>query len=226
MVGIKLADGGFYPILDEHEKKAVRLTLTTVRDEQTNVRIDLYRGEKGIPLDQTGYIASLILESIPPEVKGLADIELSLFVDEKHYLSALAKELTSGEYQSLRINLEEEAAFGDFNLPDFTFEEKDEDISEEPLPRFAAEREPGSAPRFRASPRTDSGIDDEEDSPVAEDVSPNYAALSAFILFGFIIVFALIFLFFTLTKNSPTPALEAGLPLVPFILTSTGHHKK
>ena len=46
-IGIKLADGSFYPILEEGTAKTYQLDLTTVKDGQTKVQIDLYRSESG-----------------------------------------------------------------------------------------------------------------------------------------------------------------------------------
>ncbi len=218
MVGIKLADGGFYPVLDERGKTAKRLVLTTVRDEQTNVQIDLYRGEKGKPLDSGGYIASLVLESIPPSGKGEADIELLLSIDEKGYLAALAKEIASGEYQSLRLNIQDQG-FGDLTVPDFSFEEK-EDGMISIVPDFGEER------------ANDFASDDfPHERKTAEygknrDVLPNFPALAAFVLFGFVIVFALVYLFFSLTRQPPVPFLEAAFPCIPFLRARPQREKK
>ena len=44
-IGIKLADGEFYPILPENRPARKRLIVTTVKDDQASVQIDLYRGE-------------------------------------------------------------------------------------------------------------------------------------------------------------------------------------
>ena len=43
-IGIKIADGSFYPILDGDTKQKKRMVLTTVKDGQESVQIDLYRG--------------------------------------------------------------------------------------------------------------------------------------------------------------------------------------
>ena len=44
-IGIKLADGSFYPILKEGTAEKKELNLTTVKDNQTTVQVDLYRSE-------------------------------------------------------------------------------------------------------------------------------------------------------------------------------------
>ena len=45
-VGIKIADGSYYPILEQGFTGRKKLTLTTVADSQTRVQIDLYRGSE------------------------------------------------------------------------------------------------------------------------------------------------------------------------------------
>ena len=63
-IGIKIADGSYYPVLEERFTGTKRLTLTTVKDGQDRVQIDLYRGE-GNTLDHAQYVGSLVIESIP-----------------------------------------------------------------------------------------------------------------------------------------------------------------
>jgi len=218
MVGIKLADGGFYPVLDERGKTAKRLVLTTVRDEQTNVQIDLYRGEAGKPIDSGGYIASLVLESIPPSRKGEADIELLLSIDEKGYLAALAKEVASGEYQSLRLNIQDQG-FGDLTVPDFSFKEKEAGMISI-APDFGEERTDDIETAGPSYAREMS------EYVKSKDVEPNFPALAAFVLFGFIIVCALVYLFFSLTRQPPVPFLEAAIPCIPILCARPQREKK
>ena len=115
-IGIKLADGTFYPILSD----AVRfqnIELTTVRDNQETVQIDLF--QKGETLE---YIGSLIVEDIAQKKAGESTISLKLEVDENENLKAEAADLDSGAGQTLKVSL---AAVtpndegNDFNLNDF-----------------------------------------------------------------------------------------------------------
>ncbi|MCK7480293.1 MAG: hypothetical protein M0C28_25790 [Candidatus Moduliflexus flocculans] len=43
-IGIKLANGQFYPILEDGKPARKRLVVTTVKDDQPSVQIDMYRG--------------------------------------------------------------------------------------------------------------------------------------------------------------------------------------
>jgi hypothetical protein len=45
-IGIKIADGSFYAILDEGLAQRKRLVLTTVKDNQESVQIDLFRSSE------------------------------------------------------------------------------------------------------------------------------------------------------------------------------------
>ena len=43
-IGIKLADGSFYSVLEQDFTGRKKLVVTTSRDNQDSVQIDLYRG--------------------------------------------------------------------------------------------------------------------------------------------------------------------------------------
>lgn len=123
-IGIRLADGKFYPILDEGDAIKKRLVLTTVKDEQTSVQIDVYRGSKDI-LEERSYIGSLVIENIPARPKGEPDIRLDLGLDDEGNLSAYAKELVSGEHQALSVSLKDLSEEEKYEIPDFDFQEDD-----------------------------------------------------------------------------------------------------
>ena len=42
-IGIKLADGSFYPVLEDNTPSEKKLELTTAHNNQTKVMVDLYR---------------------------------------------------------------------------------------------------------------------------------------------------------------------------------------
>ena len=105
MIGIKLADGSFYPVLPEGERSRKKLVLTTVRDNQETVQIDLYRGE-GQTTDETQYVGSLTIENIQPAPMKDPEVEVILGVDEQGNLEATASDAFRGESQSLSVSLE------------------------------------------------------------------------------------------------------------------------
>lgn len=115
-IGIKLADGSFYPVLEEGFAGRKRLVLTTVRDNQDAVQIDLYRG-KGQRAEQTRYVGSLSIEGIAAAPQREPEIQLELGIDEAGTLEAVAQDARTGEKQTLSISLEGgEAATPQFEL--------------------------------------------------------------------------------------------------------------
>jgi LysM repeat protein len=104
-IGIKLADGKFFPIFEENFKGRKRLILTTVRDNQQSVQIDLYKGS-GDVLFEDLYLGSLVIENIEKAAKGEPEIELSIGIDKDGNLRAEANDFKSGERQSLSVSQE------------------------------------------------------------------------------------------------------------------------
>ena len=126
-IGIKLADGTFFPIMDDDSSTSETLELTTVRDNQRSVQINLFKKEEDAsdPL----YIGSLIVEDIQEKSAGDPTIELRLALDEEKNLSAEAVDKDSGSHQALRVSLETFAdqAFNDVDF-DLSSETADADI--------------------------------------------------------------------------------------------------
>jgi hypothetical protein len=93
MIGIKVADGKFYPILSENESAKKRIVLTTARDGQESVQIDLYRTATA-SMQDADFVGSLLVENIARTNKGEPSIELIVTSDEKSgRLSAKAVDL-------------------------------------------------------------------------------------------------------------------------------------
>lgn len=116
-IGIKLADGTFFPIMDDDFSASETLELTTVRDNQRSVQINLFKKE-----DDTSdplYIGSLIVEDIHEKAAGEPTIELQLALDEDKNLSAEAIDKDSGAHQELRVSLE---TFADQSFNDLDFD--------------------------------------------------------------------------------------------------------
>jgi LysM repeat protein len=120
-IGIKIADGSYYPVLEEGFTGRKKLVLTTVKDNQTKVQIDLYRGNGG-GLDKAQYIGSLIIENINPAPKGQPDVELLLGLDTNGELSAEASDRSTGESQSFSISLTTLSAEETYDVPEFEME--------------------------------------------------------------------------------------------------------
>jgi LysM repeat protein len=123
-IGIKLADGHFYPVFDEgfHGKK--KLVLTTVRDNQENVQIDLFKGSGDVLYEDT-YIGSLVIENIGQAPKGVPEIELNIGIDENGNLDATAYDSKSGEKQSLSVSLESVGEEDMYTIPEFEINQEE-----------------------------------------------------------------------------------------------------
>ncbi|WP_319562772.1 Hsp70 family protein [Marispirochaeta sp.] len=121
-IGIKIANGAYYPILQEGSSAKKRLVLTTVKDNQSSVQIDLYKG-RGEEIEDAVYIGSLVIEDIEPASGGEPEIELSLGLDSENNLSATAADKSTGDTQSLSVSLESLDNLGIYDIPEFDLEE-------------------------------------------------------------------------------------------------------
>lgn len=103
-IGIKLADSKFFPILEEGAPVSKIIELTTVRDDQNSVQINLFKnGDSSI--DTATYVGTLIIEDIANKKAGDPTIELTLTLDEDNELSAEAVDLESGPARRCRSPL-------------------------------------------------------------------------------------------------------------------------
>jgi hypothetical protein len=134
-IGIRLADGKFYPILEEGAAAKKRLIVTTVKDDQPSVQIDVYRSVDGEIADT--YVGSLIVENIPPRSNGEPDIRLDLGLDDDGNLTAFAREEITGEHQALSVSLKSLAEEEKYDIPDFDFQgDEDLDLTTDDLPEI------------------------------------------------------------------------------------------
>ncbi len=134
-IGIRLADGKFYPILEEGAAAKKRLIVTTVKDDQPSVQIDVYRSSDGEVAD--AYVGSLIIENIPPRSGGEPDIRLDVGLDDEGNLNAFAREEITGEHQALAVSLKALDEEEKYEIPDFDFQEDTElDIDTDSLPEI------------------------------------------------------------------------------------------
>jgi hypothetical protein len=128
-IGIKIANGEFYPIIDENVKSKKRLVLTTVHNKQSSVQIDLYKSAAKTMADAL-YIGSLVVENIKPKPKGDPSIEMIISSTENGEISAEAIDLdtsSGGQHQYLNVSLKSlDEDIRDYELPDFELEQNEE----------------------------------------------------------------------------------------------------
>lgn len=127
-IGIKVADGSFYPIVGENSSVGKKLVLTTVHDNQDSVQIDLYRSMSGSMRDSQ-YIGSLVVENIRPAAKGAPSISMSIASDADGYITAEAFDLDAGpgsDHHVLNVSLRTmDTVTSPDDFPDFDLGEND-----------------------------------------------------------------------------------------------------
>jgi nucleoid-associated protein YgaU len=122
-IGIKIADGTFFPVVEQGFQGRKRLVVTTVRDNQRNVQIDFYRSATA-SVEERGYIGSLLIENVQPGRKGDPEIEVFVGIDDTGNLSAEARDKKTGERQTLSVNKTSLAEGQTYAVPDMELEEK------------------------------------------------------------------------------------------------------
>jgi len=128
-IGIKIANGEFYPIVEENSLIKKRLILTTVHDNQPSVQIDLYRSPVNAMTDAQ-YIGTVVVENIKPRPKGEPSIEMVISSDENGNVIADAIDLDTGaggEHYVLTVSLKSmDDISRDADIPDFELESNEE----------------------------------------------------------------------------------------------------
>ena len=125
-IGIKLADGSFYPILEEGTAKTYQLDLTTVKDGQTKDQIDLYRSESG-SMEDAQYVDTLEVSNLVPHPNGEADLHLSVALNEKNELDAKVIDEETGRKSETSVTLVSRTLAERANPANFELSEEQKD---------------------------------------------------------------------------------------------------
>lgn len=117
IIGIKLSDGSFYPVLTVGEAFEKKLTLTTARDGQTSIRLHLFRSATGT-MEDAEYIDSLRIDGLTYHVMNEPSIALSVAIDEDGTISARLSDAETGKVSSktMEITLEKASDLPDFDV--------------------------------------------------------------------------------------------------------------
>jgi len=193
-IGIKLADGSFYPVLPEGDRVRKKLVLTTVRDNQETVQIDLFRGE-GEFAEETDYIGTLMIENIQPAPMKEPEVEVVLGVDDQGNLEATASDALTGESQSLSVSLQS-LTQGPADYPEFKLEREGADRDE-----FEESLLTGETYPISDADRRKEHLGKKRRSPLL---------LIGFIILSLILIAAIAFVVFKAVGGTPIPALFAG----------------
>ncbi|MDO4506084.1 MAG: LysM peptidoglycan-binding domain-containing protein [Spirochaetales bacterium] len=124
-IGIKLADGTFYPLLEEGNPEKRTLDLTTVMDNQTKVQVEVYRTETG-SLEGAEYIDTLEIKNLKPHENGEPTLCLAIDVDENNELSAEIRDPETGKKSEIQVTLQSRTLAG---LNGGSIEEEEDDVT-------------------------------------------------------------------------------------------------
>ncbi len=194
-IGIKVADGSYYPVLEEGFAGRKKLTLTTVADNQEKMQIDLYRGDGGA-LTRARFIGSLLIENIPPAPQGEPEIELLMGMDEEGQLSAEASDSSTGESQSFSTMLERFPEEDTYMVPQFEVQDEnppDLDFEEPPLTGETYPVGEGDRRKERLQKK-----------------GPNLLLLVLFVVVGVLLVSAIAYLVYRNLKGPEIPPLSGA----------------
>ncbi|MCL2809117.1 MAG: LysM peptidoglycan-binding domain-containing protein [Treponema sp.] len=128
-IGIKIANGEFYPLVEENSLIKKKLILTTVHDDQPSVQIDLFRSPANVMTDAQ-YIGTVVVENIRPKPKGEPSIEMVISSDKNGDIIADAIDLdasSNGEHYVLTVSLKSiDDISKDMEIQDFELEANEE----------------------------------------------------------------------------------------------------
>ena len=119
-LGIKLADGSFYPIMEEGTAQHKQLVLTTANNNQTKVMVDLYRSAN-CNMDDAEYVDSLQIDNLVEHPNGEVSIQFDVSLDENNQLTAYIVDSETGRRSDTELplitrTLEERQLTDEYNI--------------------------------------------------------------------------------------------------------------
>jgi hypothetical protein len=128
-IGIKVANGEFYPLIEENSLVKKKMVLTTVHDNQTSTQIDLYRSSSKL-MSEAQYIGTLVVDNISPRPKGEPSIEMIISSNASGEIIADAIDLDTnadGEHYILTVSLKSvDETSEDVELPEYDLDSEEE----------------------------------------------------------------------------------------------------
>ncbi len=196
-IGIRVADGSYFPVLEEGFVGQKKLVLTTVQDNQTRLQVDLYKGAEGGG-SPGQCVGSLVIEDMNEAPQGEPEIEVRVGVDGEGNLEATATDLGRGESQTLSVNLESVAEEQPYEMPESVVEDQ------EPQADFD-----DSVGEMLTGETYPIGTDDRRKEHLHKKRHP--LLLFGFVVIGLLLIVAVAFLIYTLFKGPEVPPLLAGV---------------
>ena len=121
-IGIKLADGSFFPVMEEGSAQTKKLQLTTAHNDQTRVMVDLYRSATG-SMDDAEYIDTLQIENLNKHPNGELDLSFQISLDENNELTANIIDQETGAESDSEISLINRTVEERLTTDDYTLSE-------------------------------------------------------------------------------------------------------
>lgn len=103
-IGIKLADGSFYTIMEEGKPATKVLDITTASDNQSKVQVDLYRSATQSMADAE-YVDTVELANLQPHPNGEPCYQLKLSLDQNNKLNAEVNDPETGASSTSNVTL-------------------------------------------------------------------------------------------------------------------------
>jgi hypothetical protein len=121
MIGVRLADGSFYPVLDEGAPETKKIILTTAQAGQRRACIAVFRGGPGG--ENMSLLREFRIDNIGGDYPGDADIELTLSLDSGFKLRGAARirEAAAGDLKPNAVSAAAFVLLGLFILAVFAF---------------------------------------------------------------------------------------------------------
>jgi nucleoid-associated protein YgaU len=202
-IGIKVADGSYYPVIEVDFRGTRKLILTTSKDNQEKVQVDLYRGN-GSSISEARYLGTLTIDNIPPAAQGEPEIELVIGIDENGRLSAEAWDQSTGERQRFDTTLGGPGEKDAFSEPQFELEGESREGQDFEEPALTGEDYPA-------------GEKDRREETVHRR-GPNILLLVLFVVLGVALVGAIAYFVYRAISGPsipPLPATGAAAPAQP-----------
>lgn len=103
-LGIETAGGIFTKLIDNNTTIPIRKSevFSTASDNQPSVEIHILQGERSMASDNKT-LGKFYLDGIPPQPRGIPQIEVTFDIDANGILNVTAKDKTTGKTQNIRI---------------------------------------------------------------------------------------------------------------------------
>jgi hypothetical protein len=219
MIGIRLADGSYYPIFDETQKNRKRMILRPANDDQHEVHVQFYRDDSEA-FGNPDFLGSVDLQHLTPGKKDDKNISLIISMTDDDELEVTARDEDGGEERQLILQTQTPGGGSDnlFAGEDFSL---DDDVSLPDPGDFIGDREDMEALHQEAAAHGGSLMEDEEyewdrgdslgiSEPEREGMNPGLIA--ALVLVACSLTVGASFLILSLLQTGDIPPIDGFVP--------------